>query len=79
MGHPISWWVESGGLGFVLSRPSEAWTGHPILWWVSFARGNRRSFGRLSDLRMTESEVGGARAIPGLKIQTWGTRSFVVG
>ena len=35
----------------------QAW-GTLCLWRVGFARGNRRSFGRLSDLRMTEFEAG---------------------
>jgi hypothetical protein len=46
---------RAGGRGFVLSRPSGAWTGHP-------------------QIVVGGEWVDGVRGIPGLKIETWGTR-----
>ena len=33
-GTPALCWIETGGLRFVVSHPSEAWMGHPFLCWI---------------------------------------------
>ena len=79
-GTHISWRVESGRLGFVLSQVSKSRPGAPTF------RGGWRVEGRGScDPRSQNRDLGhphfvaggewkvGVRAIPGLKIETWGT------
>ena len=73
------WCIE--GLGFVLSQVSKSRLGAPGIcarprwggWGSCYPRSQNRDLGHPAFVRGRDGAVG-VRAIPGLKIETWGTR-----
>jgi hypothetical protein len=58
---------------FVLDKDFFLIEGHPDLWWVG---KSRFPSGMTSKNARSKAKTGEVRGIPGLKIETWGTRGF---